>query len=543
MAVITKTPGGGVSKKKIEAATALPADVKEGKTFYAGGKEIKTGTAKLMNQINGVQKDYYAYAGENIHAGDLVTFTEGVAGVGAGVAEWKSAFEIRNGYLAGLHLTKKIDSTRFLAVYDAGITSSGIRICSIDGLEVSWGAGIATTIYRDYRYQRGLSIHLVGSNKLAVFSQADEKKQVYCTLYQYAGKALSRVGSGYAFAVSDYRVASDKIAKISDTTFARIVTDGIMSTNVNTTSLYIEFLSLNTTNGSLGLISRVSLGRFNTFKTYDEESKEQGSPIGFTDDGKYLYIVQGGVINLAKINGTTIGTMFALDTGYNIGMCDTIFAPKKIGENLYLIADASFNYAAINPLTKKCSSIMNTGYGNVFNAKIWYGKDSTKYPGIITDEISNVAIVTKMCCTFGNAYPTKMGVSAAKLVVAQDSAGNITIKKGASKDIEYEEGRFPTGQTSFFMSEESLTLGLAGTKGCIFSTYRTDGNDNAKIMIISAEGDEVEPVAYTYETQVKKAASNGEINGVALTDAKGGVLTGEHAGHNQKTRVVSKTMV
>ena len=43
------------------------------------------GTAKLYNQIsngikiNGIIEDYYAYAGENISAGDFVEFVNGIA--------------------------------------------------------------------------------------------------------------------------------------------------------------------------------------------------------------------------------------------------------------------------------------------------------------------------------------------------------------------------------------------------------------------------------------------------------------------------------
>lgn len=37
------TASGGLTKSKLEQATAAPADVVAGETFYAGGKELKTG--------------------------------------------------------------------------------------------------------------------------------------------------------------------------------------------------------------------------------------------------------------------------------------------------------------------------------------------------------------------------------------------------------------------------------------------------------------------------------------------------------------------
>lgn len=39
--------GGGLSNSKLALATAVPSDVTSGKTFYAGDKELKTGTHKV----------------------------------------------------------------------------------------------------------------------------------------------------------------------------------------------------------------------------------------------------------------------------------------------------------------------------------------------------------------------------------------------------------------------------------------------------------------------------------------------------------------
>lgn len=45
--------GGGLSNSKLALATAVPSDVALGKTFYAGNKELKTGTKPLSQGVSG----------------------------------------------------------------------------------------------------------------------------------------------------------------------------------------------------------------------------------------------------------------------------------------------------------------------------------------------------------------------------------------------------------------------------------------------------------------------------------------------------------
>ena len=46
MPITLLSPEYGLSNSKLEECTANPSDVRSGKTFYAGNKELKTGTAE-----------------------------------------------------------------------------------------------------------------------------------------------------------------------------------------------------------------------------------------------------------------------------------------------------------------------------------------------------------------------------------------------------------------------------------------------------------------------------------------------------------------
>lgn len=74
--IVVNPTGGGLSNGKLAQATATPADVLSGKTFFAGGKDIKTGTFNLAAAnatAAQVAKGYTFYAGDNtLKTGTLV---------------------------------------------------------------------------------------------------------------------------------------------------------------------------------------------------------------------------------------------------------------------------------------------------------------------------------------------------------------------------------------------------------------------------------------------------------------------------------------
>ena len=103
------------------------------------------GEAKLYGQnkggmsINGIIKDYYAYAGENISAGDLVEYIKGVAGkkdYGESVDTQLSA-ETKSGYTIS---AVQLDENRVFVAHSYGSDYHlyGI-VCKIDGANITYG--------------------------------------------------------------------------------------------------------------------------------------------------------------------------------------------------------------------------------------------------------------------------------------------------------------------------------------------------------------------------------------------------------------------
>lgn len=64
--------GGGLSKSKLALATAVPSNVQAGKTFYAGDKELKTGTLTLANAAVHLSGTFaYTRFGDDYRGGSL----------------------------------------------------------------------------------------------------------------------------------------------------------------------------------------------------------------------------------------------------------------------------------------------------------------------------------------------------------------------------------------------------------------------------------------------------------------------------------------
>lgn len=105
------------------------------------------GQAKLYGQkasgtnINGIIKDYYAYAGENISAGDLVEYINGIAGqVDYGTSPL-TQFSNNNGVATIRALT--LDNDRVFLFYSRGTSYQGTAvIVKIEGATISLGTSV-----------------------------------------------------------------------------------------------------------------------------------------------------------------------------------------------------------------------------------------------------------------------------------------------------------------------------------------------------------------------------------------------------------------
>lgn len=184
------------------------------------------GIAKLYGQkasgtnINGIIKDYHAYAGENISAGDLVEYINGIAGkVDYGTSSDTVIDTVTNaGYVISAVL---LDESRVFIAFSPGTTCylCGM-VVTIDGTTITQGAKTQLTSSNYTGYT--ISAVLVGKDKIFVAHSSDTKTSssnylfgVVCTISGVtitAGSSVKLSSGNYTgYTISTELLPSGKI--------------------------------------------------------------------------------------------------------------------------------------------------------------------------------------------------------------------------------------------------------------------------------------------------------------------------------------------
>jgi hypothetical protein len=114
------------------------------------------------------------------------------------------------------------------------------------------------------------------------------------------------------------------------------------------------------------------------------------------------------------------------------------------------------------------------------------------------------------------------------------------VSLGTEKTLTYSV----SGASSNSYSSSAQTSILLGSKILIIMRSRfilSSSTAHAVYGMIDAPSTTIDTYNYIYETQIAKATTNEEIQGIALSSAIGGTLSGANAGHNQATNVTSIT--
>ena len=181
--------------------------------------------AKLYGQnkggmsINGIIKDYYAYAGENVSAGDLVEYVNGIASktdYGESVDTQLSAL---SNSAANSISAVALDDSRVFITHGGidGVNKLGAMVCTIEGATITCGTD--TTLSNAAGSGRKMSVAKLNENKVFIAysgsaSVSDRLNGIVCTIDRTtisAGESLE-LGPNYssnsvsAVALDDSRV-------------------------------------------------------------------------------------------------------------------------------------------------------------------------------------------------------------------------------------------------------------------------------------------------------------------------------------------------
>lgn len=466
--------------------------------------------AKLYGQnkggtsINGIIKDYYAYAGENISAGDLVEYVNGAAGKKdyGESADTSVNTVINSGYAIS---AVALDENRvFIAhSYNTGYSLRAV-VCTIDGATITVGTG---TILIDTNYMgSSISTCLLPNGNVFIAHSYGSDYYLYGIVCTIEGETITK---GEDTALVSAKYAGRVISAITlDDNKVFIAHSLTTSYNLSGIAVTIDGITISagtdkkiSTNGYTGYaISTCLLPNGNIFMATSWASD---------------YELYGWVIS---INGSAVishgykSINVNANAGYAISTCllpnGNVFIAHSAGSNyqLYGIVVSISDTTITKGTDTAINTVANTGQyistcllpnGDVFIAH-GYGTSDNYLYGIV------VTIVNT------------------EITAGTDTQLNTTIN---------------TGKTTSTLLLNNGAIFLAHSRSVGASTYLYL---NAQIFGVDYDNNipTTHIIATEYETQIRQVTT-GQFDGIAKTSGEGG----DNTGHKDMVSIWTKVPI
>lgn len=446
-------------------------------------------------EIDGIIEEYYAYAGENISAGDFVKFIQGVAGQTSGT----NTPNIFNSASVGYISSCKIDESRVLIAYrneSGGIYGTAL-IATISGATITYGS--------EYVFNNSgttyISPCLVDVDKVLI-AYINDAYKAYSIIGTINGTTITYgtpkvIGSGSSSYVDTYpkvvTLETNKVLMCWDYSRASSSTTyGLKACVLTISGTAIAKGTVNNIEGYQHIyLSLVKLSSTSAFLAYSS-----------TNNSNY------GRARVLTISGTTVtaNTAYTFNTGTTYDTMSCLVDTNKV-----LIAYRDFN--------------------------------SSSYCAAIIATISSTVI------TFGNEYvfssignPVIGGLSFIEtnkaLVLYQNSDNNYSLKSKIltiSDSIITNFGIYEIPGSRGTGSSFNSTACLVDTNKVLIGYRNGNNSDYGTAGLLGIVGTTISStiVTNTMETQVQKITS-GQFNGISETDIVGGTSTE----HNQKGNII-----
>ena len=441
---------------------------------------------------NGSTKSYYAYAGQNIQAGDFIKYLTGVAGLGTG------NFTLRQGLNGDtiVYDVVALDSERMAIIYGVVGGNLYVVIGKLNGVDMEYGTAYNLN-----------------------YSNTKYAKLTICNGYVVSAYATSSGGSiGIRIFSVDGFVLTSIANTIVQTTSNGNYIECLFSTSnnnfmvVNNSSannyIVVDYFSF-----SSGTITKLGNG----YSLYNNSSSPSNWGVAVSPDKKKLHF--------AYYNGSTLtATRFIISP-------TNITYESSYGYTGSLAVGYSNKTYIISPDTNM------VGWLKDFNGtvKLVVANYTGTYIGSVDITPSNsvmlefitftpTSIAGKFLLCYSN-YNDSSLILRARIVTINNNSLSVSEERTLSA-TGINKGYYGCGAN------------LIGQKVVVFAS---PASGRSHYTILNIPGNTIDTYNYIYETQIAKANNNNEIQGVAHSNATGGTLSGANAGHNQATNVTSIT--
>ena len=459
--------------------------------------------AKLYGQnkggmsINGIIKDYYAYAGENISAGDFVEYIKGIADkTDYGVS---APTQLSNIYVSAHAISAVLlDNTHVFIAHSYGNNNYYLygMVCTINGTSITYGTDTQLSTTKYTAYNNRVNTKLLDTGKILItFGNKQSAPQLAAMVCTINGTTIT-AGTETILNLTDWSGATTSIEILesknkifiaynvtSESLWGMIVTVSGTTITVNTNT------QLDTTTYSGHSISTYKLPNGNIFIAHSY------------GESYYLY----GTIY--KITGDTISLVNSVALNTNASTGSEIKAVPLVTGDIFIVHTYStqYLYATLISIT---------------------GNTITKHTAVQIGAKNYGVNINACALPYGGVFITHTIVATlAYLYGLVCNIENKTISKGTDKNLNTTQG---TGHRSFPLLLPNETLFIAhssnGDPYYLYSqVFAVDYENNIPTNNV---------VVTKYETQVRKVTT-GQFDGIAKTSGEGG----DDTGHNDLVKV------
>lgn len=464
--------------------------------------------AKLYGQnkggmsINGIIKDYYVYAGENISAGDLVEYVNGVAGtITETTTETSVDKQLSTTTRTGSTISAvKLDNNRVFIAHGYGSDSHlyGV-VCTINGATITKGTDTVLSSNKNAGYK--ISTCYLTNGRVFIAHSYGNYQHLYGIVVSISGATISK-GTDTQLVTGNYYGAVISVCKL--TTNSVFVAHGTATSGGDLHGIVVTTSGTTITTGTDTVL--VSSGVSESISTCLLSNGNVFIAHSLTSGKYYLY----GIV--CSVNGTTItkGTDTAINnstqyTGVRISTCllpnGNVFIAHGVG--------ATTDTAPLRLYGVVCK---------VSGTTISKGTDTQLSSIMYTGEIISLCVLNNEKVLIVHSHSGSVSRCLYGMVV---KINGTTITAG--NDIELASSKYSGYAISSAMLNGKIFVAhtLDSTNYYLYAqVWGIDETNNVPTNNIS-----VEKITTEYETQVRKVTTP-QFDGIAKTEGIGGDETG-----------------
>jgi hypothetical protein len=450
------------------------------------------GTYNGISNVRGSVKSYYAYAGQSIQAGDFVKYVTGIAGVGSGNFT-PTVISTPEGHGSNLLATLGLNETQTVIVCNSNYQlAPQVYVGTLNGITMTYSNAIAM-YWSNANYER-IDVCKISDASFAIVEGSNGDVRIH--VYSISGNILQLIRSNAITLSMVVDAYPRRLYSLGNNKFALCFVTGY-----STGRPYVVLVDYSTSTPTVV-----------DYKSGSYDVNFTACDFSLTPDGSTIVMMgadnsTGRIVDFKITQSTvTIGTQSVFATALSVPRLLAISATE-----MFAVTLGDGNIPTLRHI-KNRALLRSVSLGST----AFYQRAELVLlsPG-------------KLICTWGSSGANPP-IFYSVVCNYSDSALTLGTISQFSYNAVANHSTSPRGMSIMYGTKLIIGISLSSTTQGLY-------------IIINVLNNTIDTINYIYETQIAKATTNDEIQGVAHSNATGGTLSGANAGHNQATNVTSIT--